>query len=145
MPPTDQYPIISSDLSKYLYVLNGHLYLYDAISKRTTEMKTEKGKADVIHGHGVFSPDNTKFYFVDDQPGIVVLDLSGNSGTKRLLAGTDVSGIMQWGQGNQLIFTTYKKDNTFINDIYSLDIPTGKVQFITKNEGDFILSPDQKN
>ncbi|KAF6602382.1 hypothetical protein H6F38_33120, partial [Paenibacillus sp. EKM208P] len=57
---------------------------------------------------------------------------------------TDVSSIMQWDQGNQLIYTTYKKDNTFINDIYSLDIPTGKVQFITKNEGDFILSPDQK-
>lgn len=74
-----------------------------------------------------------------------MLDLSGNSDTKRLFVGTDVSGIMQWGQGNQLIFTTYKKDDSFITDIYSLDIPTGKVQFITKNEGDFILSPDQKN
>jgi hypothetical protein len=149
LPPAAQYPVISSDLSKYLYVLNGHLYLYDAISKRTTEVKTEKGKADVSnifdgHGQGVFSPDNTKFYFVDDQTGIVMLDLSGNSGTKRLFVGTNVSGIMQWGQGNQLIYTTYKKDNTFITNIYSLDIPTGKVQFITKNEGDFILSPDQK-
>lgn len=147
LPPAAQYPVISSDLSKYLYVLNGHLYLYDAISKRTTEVKTEKGKADVSNifdGQGVFSPDNTKFYFVDDQTGIVMLDLSGNSGTKRLFVGTDVFGIMQWGQGNQLIFTTHKKDNTPINNIYSLDIPTGKVQFITKNEGDFILSPDQK-
>ncbi|MEK4457673.1 discoidin domain-containing protein [Paenibacillus sp. FSL R10-2748] len=145
--PSAQYTVISSDLSKYLYVLNGHLYLYDAISKRTTEVKTEKGKADVSNisdGRGVFSPDNTKFYFVDDQTGIVMLDLSGNSDTKRLFVGTDVSGIMQWGQGNQLIFTTYKKDDSFITDIYSLDIPTGKVQFITKNEGDFILSPDQK-
>ncbi|ASR45438.1 hypothetical protein B4V02_01300 [Paenibacillus kribbensis] len=147
LPPTAQYPVVSSDLRKYLYVMNGHLYLYDAISKRTTEVKNEKGKADVSnisHGQGVFSPDNTKFYFVDDQSGIVMLDLSGDSGTKRLLAGTDVSGIMQWGQGNKLIYSTYKNDHTFINNIYSLDIHTGKVQFITKNEGDFILSPDQK-
>ncbi|MGG4203461.1 discoidin domain-containing protein [Paenibacillus jamilae] len=147
LPPAAQYPVVSADLSKYLYVMNEHLYLYDAISKRTTEVKTEKGKADVnniSHGQGVFSPDNTKFYFVDDQTGIVMLDLSGNSGTKRLLTDTDVLGILQWGQGSRLIYSTYKKDNTFINDIYSLDIHTGKVQFITKNEGEFILSPDQK-
>ncbi|AIY09155.1 discoidin domain-containing protein [Paenibacillus sp. P2(2022)] len=147
LPPAAQYPVVSSDLSKYLYVMNGHLCLYDAISNRTTEVKNEKGEADVSnisHGQGVFSPDNTKFYFVDGQSGIVMLDLSGNSGAKRLLVGTGVSSVMQWGQGNQLIYTTYKKDNTFINDIYSLDISTGKVQFITKNEGDFILSPDQK-
>ncbi|QYK64573.1 discoidin domain-containing protein [Paenibacillus sp. S25] len=145
LPPTAQYPVISSDLSKYLYVMDGRLYLYDAISKRTTELKTNKGKADVSNiAQGVFSPDNTKLCFVDDQTGIVMLDLSGDSGTKLLLAGTDVSSIMQWDQGNRLIYTTYKKDNTFINDIYSLDIYTGKVQFITKNEGEFILSPDQK-
>ncbi|MNW44358.1 translocation protein TolB [compost metagenome] len=145
LPPAAQYPVVSSDLSKYLYVMDGRLYLYDAISKRTTELKTNKGKADISNiAQGVFSPDNTKLSFVDDQTGIVMLDLSGDSGTKLLLAGTDVSSIMQWDQGNQLIYTTYKKDNTFINDIYSLDIPTGKVQFITKNEGDFILSPDQK-
>ncbi|AET57872.1 hypothetical protein HPL003_05535 [Paenibacillus terrae HPL-003] len=145
LPPTAQYPVISSDLSKYLYVMDGRLYLYDAISKRTTELKTNKGKADVSNiAQGVFSPDNTKLCFVDDQAGIVMLDLSGDSGTKLLLAGTDVSSIMQWDQGNRLLYTTYKKDNTFINDIYSLDIHTGKVQFITKNEGDFILSPDQK-
>lgn len=146
LPPTAQYPVISSDLSKYLYVMDGRLYLYDAISKRTTELKTNKGKADVSNiAQGVFSPDNTKLCFVDDQTGIVMLDLSGDSGTKLLLAGTDVSSIMQWDQENRLIYTTYKKDNTFINDIYSLDIHTGKVQFITKNEGDFIISPDQKN
>ncbi|WDZ55202.1 discoidin domain-containing protein [Paenibacillus polymyxa] len=145
LPPTAQYPVISSDLSKYLYVMDGRLYLYDAISKRTKELKTNKGKADVSNiAQGVFSPDNTKLCFVDDQKGIVMLDLSGDSGTKLLLAGTDVSSIMQWDQENRLIYTTYKKDNTFINDIYSLDIHTGKVQFITKNEGDFILSPDQK-
>ncbi|WP_318627695.1 NADase-type glycan-binding domain-containing protein [Paenibacillus polymyxa] len=145
LPPTAQYPVISSDLSKYLYVMDGRLYLYDAISKKTTELKTNKGKADVSNiAQGVFSPDNTKLCFVDDQTGIVMLDLSGDSGTKLLLAGTDVSSIMQWDQENRLIYTTYKKDNTFINDIYSLDIHTGKVQFITKNEGDFILSPDQK-
>ncbi|WP_348623824.1 discoidin domain-containing protein [Paenibacillus peoriae] len=145
LPPTAQYPVISSDLSKYLYVMDGRLYLYDAISKRTKELKTNKGKADVSNiAQGVFSPDNTKLCFVDDQTGIVMLDLSGDSGTKLLLAGTDVSSIMQWDQENRLIYTTYKKDNTFINDIYSLDIHTGKVQFITKNEGDFILSPDQK-
>ncbi|MCV9950002.1 NADase-type glycan-binding domain-containing protein [Paenibacillus sp. BT-177] len=147
LPPAAQYPVISSDLSKYIYVMNGNLYLYDAVSNQTTEVKNEKGEADVSnisHGQGMFSPDNTKFYFVDDQSGIVMLDLSGNSGAKRLLVGTDVSSIMQWGQGNQLIYTTYKKDDTFINDIYSLDVPTGKVQFITKNEGEFILSPDHK-
>jgi hypothetical protein len=133
LPPTAQYPVISSDLSKYLYVMDGRLYLYDAISKRTTELKTNKGKADVSNiAQGVFSPDNTKLCFVDDQTGIVMLDLSGDSGTELLLAGTDVSSIMQWDQGNRLIYTTYKKDNTFINDIYSLDIYTGKVQFITK-------------
>ncbi|MGG1616178.1 NADase-type glycan-binding domain-containing protein [Paenibacillus sp. NRS-1781] len=145
LPPTAQYPVISSDLSKYLYAMDGCVYLYDAISKRTTELKANKGKADINNiAQGVFSPDNTKLCFVDDQTGIVMLDLSGDSGTKLLLAGTDVSSIMQWDQGNRLLYTTYKKDNTFINDIYSLDIHTGKVQFITKNEGDFILSPDQK-
>jgi hypothetical protein len=149
-PAVRKYPAISSDLSKYLYVMNGHLYLYDAISKQTTKVKT-KEYVDSISNHewpGVFSPDNTKFYFVDGQGtvdgiGIVMLDLSGNSGTKRLLVGTDVAGILQWGQGNQLIYTTYK-DNTSINNIYSLDIPTGKVQFITESKGVGILSPDQK-
>ncbi|WP_025683937.1 NADase-type glycan-binding domain-containing protein [Paenibacillus maysiensis] len=145
LPPTAQYPVVSSDLSKYLYVIDGHLYVYDAISKRTTELNTKKSKGDVSNiAQGVFSPDNTKLCFVGDQTGIVMLDLSGDSGTKRLLAGTDVSGIIEWGQGNQFIYTTSKNDNTFMNDIYSLDIHTGKVKFITKNEGDFILSPDQK-
>ncbi|MDN4104426.1 NADase-type glycan-binding domain-containing protein [Paenibacillus polymyxa] len=144
LPPTS-YPVVSPDLGKYLYESNGQVYLYDAVKRKTTKIDLGKRKINLsIISSGLFSPDGTRFCFEEnDQPGIIMLNLSGISGAKRLLVSSKAS-LLQWNQEDKLILTISKGGKTFLEEIYSLNIQTGKKRKISEGAGDFILSPDQK-
>ncbi|MEK5262143.1 discoidin domain-containing protein [Paenibacillus sp. FSL L8-0663] len=143
--PSTSYPVVSPDLSKYLYELNGQVYLYDAVKRKTTKIDIGKRKIDLgIISSGLFSPDGTRFCFEEnDQPGIIMLNLSGISGIKRLLTGSMVS-LLQWDQEDKLIYTISEEDDNYTKDVYSFDIESGEKRWITKSTAPFILSPDQK-
>jgi len=144
LSPTS-YPIVSPDLGKYLYELNGQVYLYDVIKMQTTKIDLGKRKINLsIMSSGLFSPDGNRFCFEEnDQPGIIMLNLSGISGAKRLLVGSHAS-LLQWDQEDNLILTISKGGKTFLKEIYSLNIQTGKKRRISEGVGESILSPDQK-
>ncbi|MGG1643146.1 NADase-type glycan-binding domain-containing protein [Paenibacillus sp. NRS-1782] len=144
LPPTS-YPVVSPDLGKYIYELNEQIYLYDAVKRKTTKIDLGKRKINLsIISSGLFSPDGTRFCFEEnDQPGIIMLNLSGISGAKRLLVGSKAS-LLQWDQEDKLILTISKGGKTFLEEIYSLNIQTGKKRRISEGVGEFILSPDQK-
>ncbi|KZE82295.1 hypothetical protein AV545_07235 [Paenibacillus jamilae] len=143
--PSTSYPVVSPDLSKYLYELNGQVYLYDAVKRKTTKIDLGKRKIDLgIISSGLFSPDGTRFCFEEnDQPGIIMLNLSGISGVKRLLTGSMVS-LLQWDQEDKLIYTISEEDDNYTKDVYSFDIENGEKRWVTKCSEPFILSPDQK-
>ncbi|MGW8958428.1 NADase-type glycan-binding domain-containing protein [Paenibacillus sp. NPDC055715] len=143
--PSTAYPVVSPDLNKYLYGLNGQVYLYDAVKRQTTKIDLGKRKIDLgIISSGLFSPDGTRFCFEEsDQPGIIMLNLSGISGAKRLLTGSRAS-LLQWDQEDKLIYTISEEDDNYTKDVYSLDIESGEKRWVTKSTAPFILSPDQK-
>ncbi|WP_025721422.1 NADase-type glycan-binding domain-containing protein [Paenibacillus sp. 1-18] len=143
--PSTAYPVVSPDLSKYLYGLNGQVYLYDAVKRKTTKIDLGKRKINLgIISSGLFSPDGTRFCFEEsDQPGIIMLNLSGISGAKRLLTGSRAS-LLQWDQEDKLIYTISEEDENYTEDVYSLDIESGEKRWITKSSEPFILSPDRK-
>lgn len=121
------------------------MYLYDAVKRKTTKIDIGKRKIDLgIISSGLFSPDGTRFCFEEnDQPGIIMLNLSGISGVKRLLTGSMVS-LLQWDQEDKLIYTISEEDDNYTKDVYSFDIESGEKRWITKSTAPFILSPDQK-
>ncbi|WP_328801155.1 discoidin domain-containing protein [Paenibacillus sp. LX16] len=143
--PSMAYPIASPDLSKYLYELNGQVYLYDVQEMQTTKLNLGRNKLDLsIISSGLFSPDGTRFCFEEnDQPGIIMLNLSDISGAKRLLVGSKAS-LLQWDQEDKLIYEVSEEDENYTQDVYSLDIENGEKRWITKSSEPFILSPDQK-
>lgn len=139
------YPVVSSDLSKFIYELKKKVYVYDTQKKKTSQINMGHLKVSqnsINPEGGSFSPDNTKFCFLDDQKGIIMLDLLHNSGAKRLLASQDITSIPQWDQPNQLIYTVFKNKDMFLNDIYSLDIGTGAKKRLGQANDSFVLSPD---
>ncbi|WP_058830285.1 discoidin domain-containing protein [Paenibacillus polymyxa] len=144
LPPTS-YPIASPDLSKYLYELNGQVYLYDVLKMKTTKLNLGRYKLDLsMISSGLFSPDGTRFCFEEhDQPGIIMINLSGISGAKRLLVDSKAS-LLQWDQEDKLIYEVSEEDENYTQDVYSLDIESGEKKWITKCSEPFILSPDQK-
>ncbi|WP_084011520.1 discoidin domain-containing protein [Paenibacillus kribbensis] len=144
LPPTS-YPVVSPDLRKYLYELNGQVYLYDVVKRKTTKIDLGKRKINLsIISSGLFSPDGTRFCFKEnDQTGIVMLNLSSISGAKRLLVGSEAS-LLQWDQEDKLIYKISEEDENYTQDVYSLDIESGEKRWITKSSEPFILSPDQK-
>ncbi|MET3207288.1 UNVERIFIED_CONTAM: hypothetical protein ABIC26_000222 [Paenibacillus sp. PvR008] len=143
--PSTAYPVVSPDLNKYLYGLNGQVYLYDAVKRKTTKIDLGKRKINLsIISSGLFSPDGTRFCFEEnDKPGIIILNLSGVSGAKRLLTGSRAS-LLQWDQEDKLIYTISEEDENYTEDVYSLDIESGEKRWITKSSEPFILSPDRK-
>ncbi|WP_090737818.1 discoidin domain-containing protein [Paenibacillus sp. Mc5Re-14] len=144
LPPTSC-PIASPDLSKYLYELNGQVYLYDVLKMQTTKLNLGSNKLDLsMISSGLFSPDGTRFCFEEyDQPGIIMINLSGISGAKRLLVDTKAS-LLRWDQDDKLIYEVSEEDENYTQDVYSLDIESGEKRWITKCSEPFILSPDQK-
>ncbi|WP_052675845.1 hypothetical protein [Paenibacillus sp. IHBB 10380] len=139
------YLVVSSDLSKYIYESKKKVYVYNAPTKQTSPINMGRFKISansIYPGRGIFSPDNTKFCFLDDLKGIVMLDVLHNSGAKRLLTGQDVTSILKWDQPNQLVYTISKNKDTFLDDIYSLDIATGTKKRLGQVSDSFVLSPD---
>ncbi|WDZ63287.1 discoidin domain-containing protein [Paenibacillus polymyxa] len=143
--PSTSYPVVSPDLEKYLYELNGQVYLYDAVKRKATKIDLGKRKINLsIISSGLFSPDGTRFCFEEnDQPGIIMLNLSDISGAKRLLVGSKAS-LLQWDQEDELIYKISEEDENYTEDVYSLNIESGEKKWITKSSEPFLLSPDQK-
>lgn len=144
--PMGTYPVISSDLSKYLYQINGVIYMYDTQNRQAT--RVELNHQDIDEGrfmNGKFSPDGTQFSMVNDQTGgIELIALSGKGVAKELLVGSNVLYIMQWSADDQMIYTRQDdQDNDSIH-MCTLNIENESGRQIGEYWDSSVLSADGK-
>lgn len=139
---TGGYPIISSDLSRYLYDKDGVIYMYDTQNKQTTHVKLNLKDIDIASIiNGKYSPDGTQFSFVNHRTGSIdVLDLSDKGGITKLPTGSNVIYIMQWNTDNQIIYTRQNEQDTDSLYMYKLDIENEREQQIGEYRGSSIFS-----
>ncbi len=141
---------ISADLTHYFYEQEGQFYVYDCITGQKWNIRLEQDYGvEAIHEdraldryrHGKFSPDHAQISLPAANNGVVVTDIQ--QGTSELMA-TDhnISSIVQWDESEQLIYTLHEHEDSFLSEIYVLDMTTGQSQRIGSAEDSFVLSPD---
>lgn len=141
---------ISADLTHYFYEQEEQFYVYDSMTGQELNIRLEQDHAlEATHEdraldryrHGKFSPDHTQISLPAANNGIVVTNIQ--KGTSELiLTDRKISSIVLWDDSEELIYTVNEHEDSFLSDIYVLDMTIGQSQRIGAAEDTFVLSPD---
>lgn len=134
------HPVISSDLTKYLYEKKDKAYIYDTLTNQSTAIQLDGSSIDVDDiNQGQFSPDSTQFCFTDSQQNIVVFDATNYRIIKKIHIDSGMAIVNQWAQKNQLI---YSIDSMSVNKTYLLNLSSGTKRFLGGNMERPLISRD---
>ncbi len=141
---------ISADLTHYFYEQEGQFYVYDCISGQKWNIRLEQDygveaipedRALERYRHGKFSPDHDQISLPAANNGIMITSI--RQGTSELIVTEhNISSIVQWDESEQLIYTVHEHEDSFLSEIYVLDMLTGQSQRIGAADNSFVLSPD---
>ncbi len=135
------HPVISPDLTKYLYEDKDKAYIYDTLTNQSTAIRLDGSSIDVDDIHqGQFSPDSTQFCFTDSQQNIVVFDVADYRILKKIHIDSGMAIVNQWAQKNQLI---YSIDSMSVNKTYLLNLNNGEEHLLGKGMGRPLMSRDR--
>ncbi|WP_431091362.1 NADase-type glycan-binding domain-containing protein [Paenibacillus sp. 8b26] len=134
------HPVISPDLTKFLYEDKDKAYIYDTLTNQSTAIQLDKRFIDIADiKQGKFSPDGTQFSFTDSQQNIIVFDISTLKMIKKIHIDSGMAMVNQWAQKNQLI---YSIDSMSGNKTYLLNLSSGATRFLGGNMERPLMSRD---
>lgn len=134
------HPVISSDLTKYLYEDKDKAYIYDTLTNQSTAIQLDGSSIDIDDIHqGQFSPDSTQFCFTNSQQNIVIFDVSNYRTIKKIHIDSGMAIVNQWAQKNQLI---YSIDSMSVNKTYLLNLNNGEEHLLGKGMERPLMSRD---
>ncbi|MGN9167659.1 hypothetical protein DX902_03640 [Paenibacillus jamilae] len=133
-------PVISPDLTKYLYEDKDRTYIYDTVTKQSTAIHLDGSSIDIDDIHlGQFSPDSTQFCFTDSQQNLVIFDVSNYRFIKKIHIDSGMAIVNQWTQKNQLI---YSIDSMSVNKTYLLNLNNEERRLLGKGMEQPLMSRD---
>ncbi|KJD47552.1 hypothetical protein QD47_00955 [Paenibacillus terrae] len=134
------HPVISSDLTKYLYEDKDKAYIYDPSTNQSTAIQLDGDSIDVDDIHqGKFSPDSTQFCFTDSQQNIVVFDVSTHKIIKKIHIDSGMAIVNQWIQKDKII---YSLNSMSVTKTYLLNLSNGEKHLLGKGMERLLMSRD---
>ncbi|TKH45758.1 hypothetical protein C1I60_04695 [Paenibacillus terrae] len=134
------HPVISSDLTKYLYEDKDKAYIYDTSTNQSTAIQLDGSSIDVDDIHqGQFSPDSTQFCFTDSQQNIVVFDVSTHKIIKKIHIDSGMAIVNQWNQKDKII---YSLDSMSVTKTYLLNLSKGEERLLGQGMERLLMSRD---
>ncbi|NEU26516.1 hypothetical protein G3M74_10380 [Paenibacillus polymyxa] len=133
-------PVISPDLTKYLYEDKDRAYIYDTLTNQSTAIQLDASSIDIDDIYkGQFSPDSTQFCFTDSQQNIVILDISNYKILKKIHVDSGMAIVNQWVQKDKII---YSFDSMSVTKTYLLNVSNGEKRFLGKGMERPLMSRD---
>ncbi|MDY8022461.1 discoidin domain-containing protein [Paenibacillus polymyxa] len=134
------HPVISSDLTKYLYEKKDKAYIYDTLTDQSTAIRLDGSSIDVDDiNQGRFSPDSTQFCFTDTQQNIVIFDVSKYRIIKKIHIDSGMAIVNQWVQKDKII---YSLDSMSVTKTYLLNVSNGEERLLGKGMERPLMSRD---
>ncbi|WP_404591623.1 discoidin domain-containing protein [Paenibacillus sp. RC73] len=134
------HPVISSDLTKYLYEDKDKAYIYDTSTNQSTAIQLDGDSIDVDDIHqGKFSPDSTQFCFTDSQQNIVVFDVSTHKIIKKIHIDSGMAIVNQWIQKDKII---YSLNSMSVTKTHLLNLSNGEKHLLGKGMERLLMSRD---
>jgi hypothetical protein len=134
------HPVISFDLTKYLYEDKDKAYIYDTLTNQSTAIQLDESSIDIDDIlQGQFSPDSTQFCFTDSQQNIVVFDASNYRIIKKIPVASGMGIVNQWVQKDKII---YALDSMPVTKTYLLNLSNGEEHLLGKGMERPLMSRD---